>query len=296
MRRQIFIPFFLICLICLPLTAFFVGCGGGGGSGSSDSGDLGTFSLNVTDAKPVLPENTESVLVTFEEVHVHKAGEGWTTLPLAQEPYTIDLLKFQQGKTTELVPPVSLEPGKYTQIRIVVSSAQLITDTKAHSLDVPSGNLKTDTQFDFQVEGGGAVDITLDFDLSRSIVVTGQQPPTYKLKPVLHINQTQEAATIRGQITENAFVTHDCDEATVTVFWDKDLDGNVDIDHSEDEVYTQVVVAGNGPATFSIFWLVPEQGYIVQFEMDGNNEDPEFEETLSPGDLPAGAVYDLDPY
>lgn len=80
MRRQIFIPFFLICLICLPLTAFFVGCGGGGGGGSSassDSGDLGTFSLNVTDAKPVLPENTESVLVTFEEVHVHKAGEGW---------------------------------------------------------------------------------------------------------------------------------------------------------------------------------------------------------------------------
>jgi hypothetical protein len=296
MRRKIFIPFFLICLICLPLTAFFVGCGGGGGSGSSDSGDLGTFSLNVTDAKPVLPENTESVLVTFEEVHVHKAGEGWTTLPLAQEPYTIDLLQFQEGNTTELVPPVSLESGTYTQIRIVVSHAEIVIHGNAYPVTIPSGNLKTDTQFDFQVEGGGAVDITLDFDLSRSIVVTGQQPPTYKLKPVLHINQTQEAATIRGQITENAFVTHNCDEATVTVFWDKDLDGNVDIDHSDDEVYTQVVVAGNGSATFSIFWLVPEQGYIVQFEMDGNDEDPEFEETLSPGDLPAGAVYDLDPY
>jgi len=36
--------------------------------------------------------------------------------------------------------------------------------------------LKTDKNFEFNVQGGGAVDLTVDFDLSQSIVVTGPGP------------------------------------------------------------------------------------------------------------------------
>ncbi len=294
MRRHLVVISLNYCLVCLSMAVLLVGCGGGSNGDGNDlaassSGALGTFSLNVTDAKPLLPDNTEKVLITFEEVDVHKTGEGWTSLPLAQEPYKIDLLQFQEGKTTELVPPVSLESGKYTQIRIVVSSAELRTNAAAYSVTVPSASIKTDTQFDFEMKGGGAVHVTVDFDLSQSIVVTGQQPPSYTLKPVFHINETLEAATIYGEIAEDTFVTNNSGQAIVTVVWDENADGDVNFD---DEIYTQVVVTKDDPAEFRIFWLVPEEAHIVQVDLDGN-QGLEFKETVSSNDLPAGALYDL---
>lgn len=75
----------------------FLSCGSGDGGSSSSSG---TVSMNVTDAKPVLPvDNVESVSIKIEEVSVHKSGGGWITLTLAK-PYTIDLLQFSDGTKT----------------------------------------------------------------------------------------------------------------------------------------------------------------------------------------------------
>jgi hypothetical protein len=65
------------------------------------------------------------------------------------------------------------------------------------------------------VKGGGAVDITVDFDLSISIVVTG--PDEYKLKPVLHIVHTSEAATIQGTIADESFDNTGSSNAIVTI-------------------------------------------------------------------------------
>jgi hypothetical protein len=60
------------------------GCGGG----SSSSSGSGTIVIGVTDTKPMLPAGTEEVLITFVEVSVHRPGGGWTSLPLAQTPYS----------------------------------------------------------------------------------------------------------------------------------------------------------------------------------------------------------------
>jgi hypothetical protein len=240
--------------------------------------------MNITDAKPVLPEGAVNVWITFEEVLAHASGAGWISLPLAQTPYTIDLTQFYSGNTTELVPPARLESGKYTQIRIVVSSAIIRiddgVDVNDYTLTIPSGSLKTDKNFLFEVVGGGAVHLTVDFDLSQSIVVTGQQPPSYELKPVLHINETDRAATIHGAIPEETFTGCNSTKAVVTVYT------------SDDEIYTQVEVNKDNP-TFRIFWLVPEEGYIIEVEMGEDcssiPEEPELEGAVSAGDLPEGA-------
>lgn len=177
------------------MAALLGGCGGGDGGGSS-SGSSGTVSMNVTDAKPVLPvESVESVIITFDEVSVHKSGGSWVTLATPTNPYTIDLYQFSNGTKTQFVPPVRLDSGKYTQVRIGVASGIIRIGGVNHTLEIPSANLKTDKNFEFNVVGGGAVDLTVDFDLSQSIVLTGSG--TYQLKPVLHINQTAEAATSR---------------------------------------------------------------------------------------------------
>ena len=101
-------------------------CSDGGGS-SSTTADSGIVSMSITDAKPMLPANITAFKVKFDEVLVHKSGGGWISLPLAESPHIIDLLQFIDGDTTEFVPPVRLDYGKYTQVRIVISPTTLVT-------------------------------------------------------------------------------------------------------------------------------------------------------------------------
>ncbi len=261
--------FLLVVLIC---GVFLFACGGGGGGTSSS----GTISMAITDAKPTLPQGVVQVLVTIDEVSVHASGGDWVSLPMAQSPFTMDLLQFAAGHTTQLVPPVALTPGHYTQIRLGVQSATIITDTGAQfQAEIPSGNLKTAQEFDFDVTGGGAVDLTVDFDLSRSLVVTGSG--TYILKPVLHIVTTSQAATITGSIADNTFGAQT--QATVIV-----TQGG--------EPYTSLVVTKgtSGPTSFSIFWLVPNQTYTVEVQIGGSTV---YSETVAGSSLPAGAVFAL---
>jgi hypothetical protein len=279
--------YLLIASSFLMITA----CGGGGGGGSNPSGEV---TMSITDAKPLLPEGATNLWVTFTEVLVHKSGGGWISLPLTESPYTIDLLQFSDGFTTELVPPVSLESGKYTQIRLVVSEATIRFDngyTTDEEVEIPSENLKTDKNFTFDVVGGGAVDITVDFDLSQSIVVTddGSGTLSYKLKPVLHIVDTFEAATIIGWIDNGSFVDPYNAIVTVSLF-------NPDLDIPNYEEYTKVQVtkSAEDPTEFSIYWLVPSEDYKVEIDFDPDSEDsPVYEEEVDAEDLEPGEVFEL---
>jgi len=250
--------------------AMTFGCGGGGGGSDSGTSGTGTISMSVTDAKPMLPVGVTNCFVTIDEVLVHKSGGGWESLPMVQTPYTIDLLQFIDGVTTEFVPPVAIESGSYTQIRLSVLSAKLRFDNDPNDeveLTIPSENLKTDKNFDFEVAESAAVDITVDFDLSKSIVVTGTPgSPSYQLKPVLHIVETAEAATIEGFIANSAFPAGGY--VTISV-----LDGT-------GQEYTAVQVdmdntPGATETSYAIFWLVPDQTYTVQINYNpGQDDDP----------------------
>lgn len=275
----------LLYFILLSTVTLLAACGGGGGSGS---GGTGTLSMSVTDAKPMLPEGVTNLFVTFDEVRVHKSGGGWTSLPLVESPYTIDLLQFQDGNVTELVPPTKLESGKYTQVRLVVSGAKILFDnissTAEEPVRVPSGNLKTDKNFIFNVGEDAAVDLIVHFDLSKSVVVTGPAAnPSYKLKPVLHLfDDPLEAATIKGSIENSAF--GDSEKATVTV-----------IAESNQEEYTIVEVSESDtedPTEFTIFWLVPYESYTVEIDLD-QNDTTDYDEFVQDIDLPKGAEFEL---
>ncbi len=261
--------------LALAMMMSISGCGDG-----SDSPSQGTVTANMTDAKPTLPDgNVESVSITFNEVSVHKSGGGWVTLPTAQQPYTLDLYQFNDGRKTQIVPPVKIDSGKYTQVRIGVVSGTMTISGHEYPLEIPSSNLRTDKNFEFDVPKDGAVDLTVDFDLSQSIVATGAG--TYQLKPVLHLNETSKAATIQGTI---GFGTST--QATVIVTWDKNASGAID---DGDEEYTRITVASSEAAPFNIFWLVPNEDYIVQVIVEGKTS------TLSvaASNLSPGAVYAL---
>ena len=273
-------------LIVLSSILLLSACSGSGGSGSS--GGTGTLSMSITDAKPMLPSGVTNLFVTFEEVLVHKSGGSWVSLPLVETPYTIDLLQFQDGNVTELVPPTKLKSGKYTQVRLVVNSASItfdhITSTAEEPVIVPSDSLKTDKNFIFNVGEDAAADLIVHFDLSKSVVVTGTAAdPSYKLKPVLHLfDDPLEAATIKGSITNSAFGLSK--KATVTV-----------IAESNQEEYTIVEVSESDtedPTEFTIFWLVPNESYTVKVDLD-QNDTTDYDEFVEDIDLPEGAEFEL---
>ena len=301
MRRYTVLGVLALLVLLVSLGALLLSCGGGGGSGSGSSDasgtNAGTLSISVTDAKPELPDGVTKVLFTFGEVRVHTPGGGWRTLPLAngQKTYTIDLLFFSKPDNgpAELVPPVRLDPGKYTQLRFPVISASIVFDDGTEEpLEVPSDELKAVPEFTFEVHGGGAVNLVVDFVLSRNIVVTGSGK--YMLKPVLHIVETEEAAEVKGSIPAAAFGSS-TKPAIVTVWWDKDT--SCSLDENVDEIYTSVTVPKAEPeADFDIFWLVPNEAYIVQIAVGGNT-------FLFPvpgssggvcGTLPPSAVFNLE--
>jgi len=274
------LKFFTLCCF-VSFSLFFAACGGGGGGGSSDSG---TVAMSVTDAKPLLPENVTNLFVEFSEVWVHKSGEGWKQLTLVESPYTIDLLQFQDGYTTELVPPTIFDYGKYTQVRIVVSKAWMVFDikdendeviaTEDRTLEIPSKNLKTDKNFTIEVEDDSAMDIVIHFDLSMSVVVSGPASnPTYKLKPVLHLfDDPLKAATIEGSIDFGSF-GESSNKATIDV-----------IAENNGEVYTQVEITKSAtadPTEYSILWIVPNQEYTVKINIDQDNDPIECEKIVS---------------
>ena len=119
-RRVLYLVMFTAVL------TFLVGCGGG--SGGSSVGGSGTVSMSVTDAKPVIPGDPTELWIIFEEVRGHKSGGGWVTLPLPETPLRINLLAFQEGAKTHLVPPVRLDSGHYTQLRFEVSRAYMVVN------------------------------------------------------------------------------------------------------------------------------------------------------------------------
>jgi len=280
-------------LIFLTIASSFLmitACGGGGSIGS------GAVAMHITDAKPLLPEGAGDVtnlFITFTGISVHKSGDGWISLPLAEGPsHTIDLLQFINSKTTEIVPPVLLEYGKYTQIRLKIESATIRFDddpTTDSTVIIPPAYLKTDKNFILDVNKPEAVDIILDFDLSQSLVVTYPfGKPSYKLNPVLHIVRAAEAATITGEIDQGSFILGQNVQMTVYI-------PNPDFPGAFKE-YTKIEISDSGtdPTEFSIHWLDPDQVYSVEIDFDPDLDNGfEFSEDVSANDLEPGEIWVL---
>lgn len=272
----------------------FFGCGGGGDSGAGSGVGSGTLSIDITDAMSMLPDGTTEVNVTIEAVFVHKKGGGWVECDLIEQPFTVNLLDWQSGNTTVLVPDCQLESGDYTQVRFLTNDANIvISDDTVHCVKVPSDSLKTDKNFYFQVENGGFVALTADFDPGQSIVDAGQPGGcSYLIKPVIHLLLTHKAATICGSIAEETFVGDSPQEGVVTVTWDENSDKIIDAD----EIYTQVKVVNiNEPTTdFCIFWVDPGKDFNVVVEVDDGIDLGEIlDEPVDSINLSAGETFRL---
>jgi hypothetical protein len=131
--------------------------------------------------------DAKALLVTFSEVNAHASGAGWIPVPFAAgtSTRTCDLKKLETAQ--DLLGVGSLPAGHYTQLRLVVSSAMIYFQNASSgaacastiaapsgtnaSVDIPSGELKLNREFDLTASGGTT--ILLDFDGDRSVKLIG---------------------------------------------------------------------------------------------------------------------------
>ena len=169
--------FVIFVLLSIVVSGLFTGC-------IEDT--EGTLVLQITDAPSDL--NITEALVTMSQVRVHYAGIGendtigeWITV--VNETQTYDLIALQDVK--ELFGTVNLSTGWYTQIRLHVDSALVTIDGVQYDLEIPSKTVKLIKPF--RIEDGQTTILTLDFDVHKSVHVTGSDK--YIFKPTIKVIQ-----------------------------------------------------------------------------------------------------------
>lgn len=140
-------------------------------------GKTGKANLYVKDSSGIWAH----VNVTFSQVQIHQSGgntSGWKNLTFSGSR-TMDLAVLVN--VSALLADGKVDAGNYTQIRIIVQavSGTMTNGTKV-DFTVPSGELKT--THPFTVSAGKTTKITIDIDLTRSIVFTSSG---WKFTPVL---------------------------------------------------------------------------------------------------------------
>jgi Domain of unknown function (DUF4382) len=169
----------------------------GGDSVVSPSGN-GRLSLMIKDSPY---SDAKALLVTFSDVTAHRSGEGgFTKIPFGEngaQTRTCDLKKLVDAQ--DVLGVGSLSAGHYTQVRLVVSSATLYFDEistgapcatmipvpggRNASLEIPSGEVRLNREFD--VEATGATTMLIDFDGDKSVTEMGNG--RFRMTPVIGV-------------------------------------------------------------------------------------------------------------
>ena len=199
-------------LLILPLLALVLtglACGSSNDEGEPTAADIGTLTLSMTDA-PIDADTVAGVYISITKVEIgDNASDPVEWLEIADysdAPKVINLLDYTGGLAYE-IGEFELEAGQYNQIRFYLDAPEdgqgaptspgcyiEFTDPEVEDapLFVPSGSQSGYKAVgSFEVPENGDVEITVDFDVRKSVHVTGsgqgQADPRYLLKPTLRL-------------------------------------------------------------------------------------------------------------
>lgn len=164
----------------------------------------GTVQVRMTDS----PADFQAVNVVITEVQLHRAdssdAEGWETIKRDSTQY--DLLQLRNGVFTTL--GIGTVPaGHYTQMRLVIGSGSNVVIAGLPIALSLSSEAETGIKLtgSWDVKAGETLDLGLDFDAGRSIVLTGNGH--FMLKPVIRAVVMDQAGAISGTVTAGGDAT-----------------------------------------------------------------------------------------
>lgn len=170
-------------------------------SATGTGSDMGYLVIRMADS----PGSYQAVNIVVDSVRVHiDSGDtlsGWYTL--SRTPAVYDLLSLTNGVDTVIAEGV-VPAGRYSQIRLYIGEgSNIVRDSIVHPLEIPSGSqsgLKLNIQADIKPEVRYV--LLIDFDVARSIVVTGND--RFKLKPVIKTVVNAASGSIIGMVVPDS--------------------------------------------------------------------------------------------
>ncbi len=154
--------------------------------------EQGTIEIRVTDPGVA---GVLSAIVTAENITIHKVGGGW--VPIIPGPVTFDLVYLADTGIEQILGEADIPTANFTGIRMDVIGVNGLTDedpSREYDAEVPSDKLRIVKPF--EVVGGVKTILTLDFDLTKSLIMTGQGK--FLFKPVLHVKVAHSSPPSNG--------------------------------------------------------------------------------------------------
>ena len=187
---------------------------------SENSEGTANIAVKLTDA----PGPFESVTVEVEDVMIKRSAEGeedegWVSLGVT--PQRIDLLELTGG-VTKLLIDTEIEAGYLHQMRLVLGDNNTLDIGTGNelALTIPSGSQSgLKVQINQELEADATYTFVLDFDVQKSIVVTGSG--AYNLKPVIRASVEENSGSITGIVTpstEPVLVTAESSMTSASAF------------------------------------------------------------------------------
>ena len=183
----------IVTAACALLLGALTGCA------KLNSAETGTMSVRMTDA----PGDFQSVNISLIQVAAKYEAESAPNDPKGNSSWTVlwqgsrmcDLLQLRNGVFTSLGEG-RLPAGEYNRLRMLFGNgSNVVVSGVQHPLQVPAEGIKLNGRFD--VPANGNVDIALDFDVAKSIVL---EDGVYKLKPVIRVFTTEPHTPQPGAI------------------------------------------------------------------------------------------------
>jgi len=196
MRRILVASAFILSIVSLPV---LISCKkNGAGDGNA------RLKVYLTDD----PGDYEAVYIDVKDVQINVTGdtdEGWQSLQ-GVNANAYDLLKLVNDDDT-LLADANIPSGKLHQMRLILGAENYVKiqgTTQLIKLETPSAQqsgLKLNIQQDIQ--NGILYTIILDFDVSKSIVNTGNNK--YILKPTIRTILNAVGGSIKGIVMPKDF-------------------------------------------------------------------------------------------
>ncbi|MCR8921990.1 DUF4382 domain-containing protein [Dasania sp. GY-MA-18] len=257
-------------------SSLLLGCGGSGGSSSNTQGQL---TVSVTDG-PV--EQASAVVVAFTAIEV-KPIDGQAFTIDFDETQAVNLLDYQGENFISLLDEHALNAGDYNWLRLAIdeSDTYIVVNGNQHTLRIPSGSQSgLKLNHPFTVGAGDNTHIALDFELRKSIHLTGSGK--YQMKPVIRVVDSINAYTVSGVLADSLVLDVNCDNDpnnavgnAVYLFAGhdsllQDMQGN------DDDVLSSSAVNYNAENDRYEFTLgfVPQGDYSLSFTCDAVNDQP----------------------
>jgi hypothetical protein len=183
---------FTAAVIGVCMVFFLAGCSS---DGANDQGEL---FIKVLDA----PAGFQKINIVVDRVSIHRAGAsadvGWTIVS-TNSSGAFDLLNLRNGRNLQLV--LNKVPiGNYDRIKINYGACTILKNELEQSVSLDPSILSGNSlAYGFQIVEGEQLQLTFDFDASRSLYKIGE---LYYFNPVIRIQNTLLSGWITGSVLD----------------------------------------------------------------------------------------------